>query len=797
MLSNYFKLAFRNLLKNPQFTALNVLGLSLGLAVSLLLLHHVRDERSFDRFHSKADRIYRVLLRPNSEGGVPEEAYATCPNSVAPVMRDNITAVEQSARLLLHNFGESAFVFVGDQEFVEQKLYWADAGLLETFDFQMLAGNAKTALTEPNSILLSRSVAQRYFGTSAAVGQTLRVDNMDALQVTGVFEDLPGNSTLDADLIGSFGSVKWAKQNLTWDNASFETWLLLRPDATPKQVEQQMAALVEKNVPPDRKWFSLGLQALPDVHLGSVNIQNSYSSRVGDPQQVGILAGLALAVLLIACFNYMNLSTARSQLRFREVGISKTLGAARSQLSTRFFIETGVLVGISLFLAFGLLRLALPLFNNLTEKNTPFASFFQPEILLGVAGLGLLVTLIAGSYPAFFLSSFMPKNLLQTAFRSDTGAGWMRRSLVVTQFAVATALIVGTVVLYRQMQFVQQKSLGFEPDQVVAITVKTAKDKAQRLALLQEVSTLSAVQATTFSQTFPGRGGSGRTLLRSETDNGGATLTTCRAWPDFEKVLDISLVAGRSITPKADDDTTAQVVLNRAAVAYLGLTPEQALGKRIECQLGPAAFVVGVTEDFHAASLHQPIEPYAFHNFPSEGTGFMLVKLQTQDLPSTMRQLEAATVKVLPNVPFEYVFLDEHIDKLYRTEQRTAQIALIFSTLAILISCLGLFGLAAFTAERRRKEIGIRKVMGASVAGITGLLAKDFLKLVAVSFLVAWPISYWAMSRWLADFAYRIDLSWWMFAIAGAAAVAIAFLTVGTQSMRAALTNPIDSLRSE
>jgi putative ABC transport system permease protein len=797
MLTNFVKLAWRNLAKNALFTTLNGLGLAIGLTVALLLLLHVRDERSFDRFHTKADRIYRVLVYPQAGGGAPAPALANCPNSVGPVLRENVAAVEQAARLLLHNFGEPAFVRAGHQRFVEAKLYWSDAALLDIFDLKLLTGDRASALQRPYTVLLSRSTALRYFATTAAVGQLIHIDQMEPLEVTGVYEDLPGNSTFEADLIGSFASVKWAHERLTWDNASFETWLLLQPDAAPAPVTSQIAAVLDRQIPREQRWFSLGLQPLVDVHLGSAALQNNYSSRLGDPRQVNVLAALAMAVLLIACFNYMNLATARSQLRFRDVGINKALGAQRGQLALRFLVETGVLVGLVLVLALALASLALPLFNELIDKQIALRALWQPAVLLGVLAVGAVVTLIAGAYPAAFLTAFRPKQLLQTSFRPHTGAGALRRALVVVQFALATVLISGTLVFYRQLQFIQQKKLGYEPEQVVALSVATSKDQAKRQALLEQVQSLGAVEAAAFAQTFPGRRGSGRTLLRDETDETGTSLTTCRAWPGIEDVLQLRLVAGRHLAAKAPDDTTAQVVLNRTAVAYLGCTPEQALGRRVQCQLGPAAYVVGVVDDFHAESLHQPIGAYALHDWPSEGTNFLLVRLGAHNLPETMRQLEDVMHRALPEAAFDYTFLDAHLDRLYRKEQRTARATLIFSGLAILVACLGLFGLVAFTAEQRTREIGIRKVLGASVSGLVALLSRHFLRLVATAIVLAAPVTWWLMQRWLEDFAYRIEVQWWMLLLPGLAALAVAMLTVGMQSARAALANPVKALRSE
>ncbi len=796
MLTNYLKFAFRSLLKNPLFTTLNVFGLALGLAVSLLLFLHVQHELSFDHYHKRAGDIHRVMLNTFWDPENPEK-LANAPNVVGPAAKDNIPAVEQYARLMKHGFGASAFVTARENKLVEEDLYWADPSLVDVFDIPGVAGDLKAALTQPNTVALSRSSAIRYFGTSDPIGQTLKIDQFPPLEVKAVYEDFPANSTLDAAVLGAFSTIEWASKKLVWSNASFETWLLLNPDANPQRVEMQLAALLDKNVPKSEQRYSMWLQPLSDVYLHSADVRWNYSKRVGDPKQVGILAALALAVLLIGCFNYMNLTTARSQLRFREVGINKSLGASRKQLISRFYAETGVLTGAALLLAIGLLAIGIPLFNQLADKQLELRVLLQPEMLAAIFGIGALVVLVAGSYPAFFLSAFSPKNLLQTTFRKNSNAGWLRRSLVTAQFTASVMLIIGTLVLYQQMQFIQQKNLGFEPQQVVAITTIAAENKTQLDALIQGCRRLSSVEDVCRAQTYPGANASGRSIYKSLEDETGMELRTNRATPGIEKVLGIKLLAGTSLPEKQPNDTLVNVMLTKTAVDYLGLTPESAIGKKVNCNLGNNSYIRGVVEDFHSESLHKPLGAYAFHDAQTEDRRFLLLKLNTQNLPETMRQIQDVFDASLPQSAFEYKFIDDYLDSLYRAEARTAKVVFVFSLLSVLISCLGLFGLAAFAAEQRTKEIGIRRVLGASVAGITGLLSKDFLKLVFFAIAIASPLAYYLMDKWLADFAYRIEIQWWMFAAAGAGALAVAFLTVSLQSVKAALANPVKSLRSE
>ena len=797
MLRNYFKIAWRSLLKNRLFSFLNLLGLATGLAIALLLMLYVKDEISFDQYYSNARRIYRVIVTATFDG--QSNKWANSPNVVGPAMKEGISDVEEQVRLLAHQFGQTAFVNVGEKRFAEKKLFWADGSLFRIFDVPLLQGNPKTALADPNKVVISQTTAERYFGADNPVGKVIRIDNQYSLEVTGVYKDFPGNSTLDASLIGSFNSVTWANKQLVWSNASFETYLLLHPQANVANVDKQMAVILGKNVRKEDRWFSLGLQPLTDIHLGSADVTNASTTRLGDARQVRILLILALVVLLIACINYMNLATARSQIRYREVGVSKTLGAATGHLISRFYLETGLLVCLALVGGLGLLAVALPYFNQLATKQLSFWSLWSSEVGIGLLTIMVVITLVAGSYPAFYLSAFSPQNLLTTAFRTRSAAGLFRRSLVVTQFVASVVLIVSTLIFYQQLRFIQNRKLGYEPTQVVAITTTAAENKDQIESLMNSTRSISSVVNVCRAQTYPGYGGSGRTLSKPNDPGNGTFIRTCRVGPEFIDVLGMKLLAGTTIPErKSEEDTTVQIVLNKTAVDFLGYTPEQAIGKKAHNVFGwNRAEIVGVVADFHFDSFHKPITAYGFHNNDSEWRPYLLVKTQTKNLPETMKQLEATFRQSLPNSAFEYTFLDQFLNTLYQSEQRTAQVVLVFSALAILIACLGLFGLAAFTAEQRTKEIGVRKVLGASVGSIVSLLSRDFMKLVVIAIVIATPIAWYAMSQWLQDFAYKIDISWWVFVLAGLLAVGIALVTVSFQSVKAALMNPVRSLRSE
>jgi putative ABC transport system permease protein len=796
MFQNYLKLALRNFRKNRIFSIINLTGLAVGLAAAIAVLLYVQDEMSYENCHEKADRIVRIETAYSYNDNARKLGEA--PNVMAPFLKDRLPEAEAVTRVFPNNFSGAANVRAGNNNYAESSMHWADPNVAELFTFRMAAGDAATALTRPNTAMLSASTARRYFGNvENAAGKTIRIDNYKDLEITGVFEDFPEQTHVRFDILGAFQSINFGKpENVSWGNASFYNFLLLRPGTDRAAVESKIAELVKKDAPADRNAFTFTLKALRDIHLYSAELSSDDLESYGDIGQVRILIGLAVLLLLIACINYMNLATAQSQRRAKEVGLSKTLGANMRHMALKFYIETALLALFGIGGSIVLLWAGLPFFNDLADKQLNTGFLLKPWFWAGIGGIWALVTLVAGAYPAIFLSSFSPLRTLRQSFsKSGSGAGVLRKGLVVFQFCISTALIVSTLIFYRQLNFIRDKKLGYTPEQVVAVDVSSAENREQAQALETELAQLAFVRNTARSQTFPGREGSGRSLSRASDDDGD-DLTTCRARPEIFEVLGLSLLAGQPMSRPREGDTITQIVLNRSAVEYLGWTPEQAIGRQINADLQNGV-VVGVVENFHYGSMHQRIGAYAFHNARTEGLDFLLVKVQTPQLATAMRELEAAFKRTMTGSAFDYVFLDDHLDKLYRREQRMASVALLFAGLAIFIAALGLFALAAFAAERRTKEIGIRKVLGANVAGITGLLAKDFLKLVLIGIACATPVAWWVMERWLSDFAYRIDIQAWMFVAAGAVAITVALLTVSFQSVKAALVNPVRSLRSE
>jgi putative ABC transport system permease protein len=796
MFQNYFKLALRHLRNNKTFSIINLLGLAFGLAAAIAVLLYVQDEIAYEKFHAKAERVVRV----ESEFSYDDQSrkLGTAPNVLASFLQEKLPEIETATRVYANNFTGAANVRADDKNYAESQMYWADPNVFNVLTFNMLSGSTADALARPNTAIVSASTARRYFGDEDPIGKTIRVDNYVNLEIVGVFADFPANTHSPFDIVGAFQSIRFGKpENYSWGNASFYTYLLLKPGTDRLALQSKIGELTKKEIPADRTQFAFTLKPLLDVHLYSGDMTAFDKQPYGDIRQVRILVGLAILLLLIACINYMNLATAQSQRRAKEVSLSKTLGAQSRHLAMKFYVETALLTLLGIGSSILLLWVGLPFFNELADKKLSTEFLTKPWFWAGIVGIWFLVTLTAGAYPAIFLSSFSPIKVLRQSFGAGAGsAGWFRKGLVVFQFCISTALIVSTLIFYKQLNFIRDKKLGYSPEQIVALKVSSAENRQQMDALESEVKQLASVSGTAFTQTFPGRKGSGRSLNHLNEEGEGTGLTTCRARPDIFKVLDIPLLAGQPMRIPAEGDTVTEIVVNRSAAQYLGWTPEQAIGQKVEASLRNAV-VVGVSEDFHFGTMRDKIGNYAFHNARTEGLDFLLVKVQAGRLSDAMRDLEAAFQRTMPSSAFDYVFLDEHLDALYRREQRMAKVALVFAGLAIFIACLGLFALAAFAAERRTKEIGIRKVLGASVANVTGLLTKDFLKLVIFSFVIAFPVAWFFMDKWLQDFAYRIDIQWWMFAVAGAAAVAVAFLTVSFQSVRAALANPVKSLRSE
>lgn len=797
MIKNHFKTAWRNLWNNRLFSALNIFGLAVGLGVALLLSLFIIQERSYDEFPNR-EKIFRYIAHINYNG--TNGLWAGVPNSIGPTVQRNIPEVALSARTLLNGFGENANITIGRDAYIERRLYWSDPDIVDIFDLQFIHGNRKKALDEPNTIVLSETKAKQYFGDENPINKTVELDRNTTLKVTGVYADLPATSTFDAELIASFSTTGFAK-NITWDNASFETWVMLENADDSCKIETYLPKMIKEHVGAEGTYYTLSLQPLAEVHLNSAGI-NSYSDRKGDAVQLRQLTYLTIALLLMAAINYMNLATARAQHRSKEVGVSKTLGASRKGLLIKFYAETAVLTIIAISFGLALAVLGIPVFNTLSGKTLIYDTLTHPIFWIGLPILWLSLTLVSGLYPAIILSSYTPMEALQKGKTVRTGSALFRRTLVVLQFTASIVLIIGVVIMHRQMDFMSHRKLGYNPENVIAIGLGSLKNEQELDALRNNIGTLAPTQSMVLSQAFPGKGESSHSIRKDEADKQGAMFYANRVDGDIESVLQLKLLAGRMVKERVESDTTQkggwifEMVLNKHAVDYLGLTPEEVIGKRPLAGMGDNTYVVGVVDNFNYTSLHNPMGAYAFTNAP-QALRYLLVRFTTGNLRTTLSQYEEAFKKVVPNAPFDYTFLDSHLKSLYLADRQTASVLLAFSVLAVFVGCLGLFGLAAFTAEKRTKEIGVRKVFGATVSSLVRLLSIDFVKLMIAAFVIACPVAYWGFSKWLESFAYRIDIEWWMFGLAGLAATTIALATVSWQAIRAAVADPVDSLRDE
>lgn len=795
MFKNHIKIAWRSLKMDKMFSVLNILGLSIGLTIAILLFSFITFEKSYDTQYKNNKDIYRVLVNTTGDA-FDKEIMATAPAAVAPALKSELPTVKHAARMLQHSFGETAFIKANNSNFLEKRLFWCDQELFSIFETEFVKGNAASALSRPNTVVLSVSAAKKYFGEQDPMGKTIKVDDKTELEVTGVYVDYAKNSTIDANLIASFNTTYFYKEP-SWGNSSFETYVQLKKNTSKSSLENQIQQIIDKNIDKEGQWYTLSLQPLDKVHLYSKEYTNSYTSRSGNISEIKNLSFLALLILLIACVNYMNLMTARSQKRAKDVGINKTLGASSKNLIARFYAETGLLTLIALCIGVLLSVAIIPVFNTLTDGNLEFSFLLKPDFILGMFLVWLITTLVAGSYPAFYLSGFSPSSILKPANRM-VGNSVIRKALVVLQFTASVVLIVGVLVVYQQLEFMKNKDLGYTPQNVVAVSTAAIKTYNNKHALAEEVKRVSSVLEVGLAQGFPGMEVSGRTIHKNDQDENGKGIQTNVSDASVLDVLQLKLLAGKKLPNlKQEGDTLVDVVLNKKAIDYLGYTPEEAIGKKVDMQLGDGATIIGVVDDFNFESLHKPVGAYAFHNNNYESKSYLLVRFNSVSVTNTMQQLEAAYAKVSPDSSFDYTFLDKNMEQLYAQDRKIAKVGLLFCLLAIFVACLGLFGLAAFTAEQRKKEIGVRKVLGASVLGITQMLSADFLKLVIVSLLVAFPVAYILMQKWLQEFAYRIDIGWLVFFIAGMCAVIIALITVSFQAIKAATANPIKSLRTE
>ncbi len=807
MIKNYIKIAWRNLIGQKFYSVLNILGLTVGIVSCLLIVLYVKHELSYDRYHAKADQIHRVAFKGMMNGSLFEIPIAGAPAGAAMV-RD-LPEVKAFTRI---NRQGSTFASYEDKSFKEFGVMYADPNFFDVFSVQLLSGNAGDVLNAPNTVVLSEAMAQKYFGNENPVGKTIKLDSYGGSNiVTGVFKAVPDNSHFTFDMLVSMLGNEGSKATDGWLSMNYFTYLVLEDGVAPEQVEAKFPDMVERYMGPEinrylgssldeyrAKGNTLGLylQPLTDIHLRSAHFMQDIQPQ-GDIRYVYIFAAIAIFVLLIACINFMNLSTARSARRAKEVGIRKALGSLQGQLMTQFITESILLTLIAALIAVFVVEASLPLFSNVTGKSLHLAYFTDATLVLTLLAICVFVGLIAGSYPAFYLSSFKPVAVLKGQVTKGKGSNTLRSSLVIFQFAISMGLIVATTVVYQQLNYMQNKKLGYDREHMVVLHdtyLLNGKEAILKNQLKQDPQILNAA----ISGFIPaGNTNTYNTVFMAEDNQTQPTqVSVYQVDADYIPTYGIQLAEGRNFSPEYATDTQA-VLINQAAARAYGW--EAPLNRKVisfgEGDTRIAYTVIGVIEDFHFESLHSKIAPMVMTFGNARGN--ITVKVKGEDIPGVMARIEQQWKEIAPNAAFAYSFLDDRFMETYEAEQKTGTIFGFFSLLGIFIACLGLLGLAAFTAEQRTKEIGIRKVLGASSAGIVAMLSKDFLKLVVVAILVASPIAWYMMNRWLYDYAYRTDLSMSTFAIAGSIAIVIALATVSFQALKAARTNPVKSLRSE
>ena len=794
MFRNYLKVAVRNLFRHKAYSFINVSGLAIGMACCILILLYVQDELSYDRFYENADQIYRLEANVKTRSGETGKWPATS-GPMAPTLLDDYPEITQAVRIKPVG---TMLISYEKVSCYEEHLLFADLSIFDVFTFPLIRGDPKTALQQPNSIVVTQAIAEKYFGNADPMGKLLRLDNKHDYIVTGVLQKVPSNTHLKFDFLASISSLNTLNDRVAflfnnWGSFMLSTYILLPEGYPPVQLEEKLSLFAEKvmaKLTGAGFEFAFYLQPLTRIYIESES----------DIRTIWIFSAIGFFILFIACINFVNLSTARSANRAKEVGMRKVVGANRMQLIKQFLGESVLLSSIALLLSVALVELSLPTFNILSGKELAISYFDNKLFLFSLFAITLFVGILSGSYPAFLLSAFRPVEVLKGSLRTGLKSPLLRRILVVFQFVLSIILLIATGVVHDQLGYMRNKRLGFNKEQVVAMPILKDPSLRKKYELIKnELLRNPRILNATASSQVPRSSFEGY-VIRREGNEGSEAKMMGNLFVDYDfiETLGMELAAGRNFSKDSATDETKGFIFNESAVRELGWESSQAsIGKQIEWDgWQKGRIIIGVVKNFHFLSLRHEIEPIVMILWP-ERFNFISVRIRPDDIPTTLALLENKWHEFAPGYPFEYSFLDDDFDKLYRAEDRLRKTFGCFSLLAIFIACLGLFGLTSFATEQRTKEIGIRKILGASVSGIVLLLSKEFTKLVIVSNLIAWPIAYYAMNRWLQDFAYRIHIGLGTFLLAGAIALAIALLTVSFQAIKAALANPVEALRYE
>lgn len=796
MIKNYLLIAFKNFKKQKLFSVINILGLTIGITSCLMIFLFIMNEYSYDNFHKNGKDIYRVMRVGNVNGEQRNIPYLSPPYAPA-LLNDYPESIKKAVRV----FPDNDLIRYKEISFNEKNIYLTDANFFEFFDFQLLKGNPATVLKEPSSIVLTETTAEKYFGNEDPIGKILVFNTDQQLKVTGIAADVPVNSHLNFDIIIPLESLRpggntWLNQ---WPGNGLFVYVQLNPSIKPEQLIARFPKFMDKYMGDFYKkaGFKMGLTISPLSGIYFEGESPFDNVKHGSKKMVYIFMSIAVLILIIACINFMNLATARATDRSKEVGLRKVLGAVRNQLMWQFLFESLLFAAISSVLAIVLLQLMMPAYTRfLGYELPPYAG--NPWFYVFIAGVIMVVGLLAGSYPALMLSSFSPIESLKGKLRVGKHGVFFRQALVVFQFGISVLLIISVTIVMSQMHYVQNTDLGFNKEQAMIVRLDNNQIRNNKFQFKQQ---LLADPSVVSVSVMSGEPGGFHDMYGFETEampGEKLMLNTEFADVDYVKTLNLNLIAGRDFSTTFATDSTAAVLINRTAAGKLGYSPDQAIGKWIKGSTFDSVRrkIVGVVEDYHFASLKQPIGPLVIST-KKDDRRLALIKLNTSDIQQTVSRLKIIYTSAAPDYPFEYSFLDEKFDKLYKSEMRQETLLSIFSLIAICIACLGLFGLASYTAIKRTKEIGVRKVLGSSVQNIVLLLSKDLLKPVLLGTLIAIPVGYYAMFKWLEGFAYRINVHWWMFAGAALVAVVIALLTVSFQAIKAAVANPVTSLRTE
>jgi len=784
MLKNYIKVAFRNIKKYKSYSFINLAGLAVGMSACILILLWVQNELSFNRFHEKADQIFRAVEHEKMSDG-RTLSYPLFPTGFGPALKKDYPQVLETARLRRYR---GRIVRVGDISFYENDFVFADPGLLKIFTFPLLRGNKDTVLSDPSSLILTEEMAKKYFGEKDPIGQVVKVDGAHEFQVMGVLKNIPQNSDIKFDFVVPFAALeKYGWDMNDWGTFGISTFVLLNEHTNYQEFNMQIEDFLKKYG--EDTIMTVSLQPLTKIHLYSAGIEASGTE--GDIKYVYIFSLIALLILLMACVNFMNLSTARSENRAREVGVRKVIGAKQTNLILQFFAESVLLALLALLFAVIIAQLTLPAFNSLTGKEIRLDIFYPSLLVLGLLGIAVLTGVISGSYPAFVLSSLQPVQTLRGRFSSEGSGGSFRKILVLSQFVLTICLVIAAIVFNRQMHYIRNINLGIEKDYIVCLDMKGGLEEKSQV-LKNEILRNGSVISVTAASDSP----AGNTMSISLDDWEGRDtdanylLHLLSVDHDYLNVFNINLVEGRFFREDETSGDEYPIVLNETAVKAMGM--KDPIGKRVRDDFR----IVGVVADYHFESLHEAIAPLGIIHTPVDYDR-LLVKIQSQNLPKTLAAIKGSWMKVAPEYPFEFRFLDEDINDLYKSDRKVNTLINISTFLALFIACLGLFGMTSYTAEQRTKEIGIRKVFGASIPSIFFLLSQQFSKWIIASNIIAWPLAYFFMKKWLLSFAYHASPNIFIFIFAAVIVLIIAMITVSFQTLKAALANPINSLRHE